>query len=69
MEPRGIVWAGTRTGSYSAMTALARDTLGLRVVEETDAMTVNELGDGDRFERVELAGGTRFVRADRPARE
>jgi catechol 2,3-dioxygenase-like lactoylglutathione lyase family enzyme len=54
MEPRGIVWAGTRTGAYSAMTAFARHA-GLRVVEETDGMTVYELGDGDRFEVFDTA--------------
>ena len=35
MEPRGIVWAGTRTAAYAAMTTFACDTLGLRVVEPT----------------------------------
>ena len=50
MHVRGIVWAGTRTGAYRAMTDLARETLGLPVVEETSGMTVYELPDGDRFE-------------------
>ena len=50
------MWAGTRTGSYPAMTAFAHDTLGLRVVEATDGMTVYELGVGDRFEVFDAAG-------------
>ncbi|HEV2310569.1 MAG TPA: VOC family protein [Acidimicrobiia bacterium] len=56
MEPRGIVWAGTRTTAYAAMTTFAGDTLGLRVVEETDGMTVYELADGDRFEVFDATG-------------
>jgi catechol 2,3-dioxygenase-like lactoylglutathione lyase family enzyme len=56
MQPRGIAWAGTRTGSYSAMTTFARDVLGLRVVEETDGMTVYELADGDHFEVFDAGG-------------
>ena len=56
MHPRGIVWAGTRTGSYSAMTTFARDVLELRVVEETDGMTVYELADGDHFEVFDAGG-------------
>ncbi|HEY6318097.1 MAG TPA: VOC family protein [Acidimicrobiia bacterium] len=56
MQTLGIVWAGTRTGSYSAMTAFARDVLGLPVVEETDGMTVYQLADGDHFEVFDAAG-------------
>ena len=50
MHVRGIVWAGTRTHAYPAMTAFTRETLGLRVVAETAGMTVYELSDGDHFE-------------------
>ena len=50
MHVRGIVWAGSRTSAYRAMTAFARETLGLPVVEESAGMTVYELPDGDRFE-------------------
>ena len=50
MHVRGIVWAGTRTHAYPAMTAFTRETLGLRVVAETAGMTVYELPDGDHFE-------------------
>jgi len=56
MQPRAIAWAGTRTGSYSAMTTFARDVLGLRVAEETDGMTVYELTDGDHFEVFDAGG-------------
>jgi glyoxylase I family protein len=38
------------------MTVFARDTLGLRVVEETAGMTVYELPDGDRFEVFDAEG-------------
>ena len=35
----------------SAVTAFAREALGLRVVDETPGMTVYELAGGGRFER------------------
>jgi len=38
------------------MTTFARDVLGLRVVEETDGMTVYELADGDHFEVFDAGG-------------
>ena len=52
---RGIIWGGTRTHDFEAMTRFCREVLALPQREDTGVAAYYDLPNGDRFEV--MAGG------------
>jgi hypothetical protein len=50
MRIKGIVWGGSRTRRYEAMTRFCRDVLAMPQAWEDDVATFYDLASGDRFE-------------------